>query len=59
MGVNKHLDSGFSCLLGHVDEPQCVKCAKCGKFIRPSDMNEECPEVEILDEYREYFKEVD
>ncbi len=54
--INRHLDSGFRCLLSHVDEPNCVKCAKCGKFIRPSDMDQECPKVEILAEYLEYVE---
>lgn len=40
----KHVDSGWRCLVAHPDqEGQCVKCSGCGLFVKPKDMDQECP----------------
>ncbi len=43
-----HEDSGYACLVAHYDEnhnikPGCIKCLNCQEFIRPEDMDNECP----------------
>ena len=38
-----HKASGFRCLVYHgKGELPCVKCSKCGEFVRPENMEEEC-----------------
>ena len=44
----KHQNSSIACLVLHTDKdgnvlPQCIRCSVCGQWIRPEDMNKECP----------------
>lgn len=44
----KHKDSGWRCLVAHYDDednilPACIKCNNCGAYIRPEEMDNECP----------------
>jgi hypothetical protein len=37
-----HVDSGWSCCSGfHFDgdDRECIKCANCGEWVRPNDMD--------------------
>jgi len=43
-----HKDGGERCLVGHVSEdgewlPTCIKCTQCHEWIRPEDMQDDCP----------------
>jgi hypothetical protein len=38
----RHKDSGERCLSYHVEHTQCVRCALCGEWLRPHEMNDEC-----------------
>lgn len=42
-----HKDSGGRCLVCHYNEDdtdasQCIRCARCGEWIRPENMDDEC-----------------
>ena len=44
----QHEDSGLRCLVAHGDgqgnqQPPCTKCTRCGEWIRPEAMGQECP----------------
>lgn len=51
--MSKHVDSGWVCLVAHykkegdshVLQPPCIKCERCGRFIRPENMGEECEQI--------------
>lgn len=43
-----HEDSGGRCCAGHVGwygacRPPCIQCKRCGEWIRPEAMGQECP----------------
>ncbi len=37
----EHVDSGMRCLCAHSDGRQCMKCEKCGEWIRPEEKQPE------------------
>jgi ribosomal protein L32 len=42
-----HKDSGIRCTVAHfegsVPLPSCIQCKNCKEYIRPEDMNKNCP----------------
>lgn len=49
-----HEKSNYRCLVIHYDEqgnilPQCIKCAKCGQWIRPENLDDSCPKDEYCE----------
>lgn len=42
--IEKHEDAGMRCAVWHPEGGgQCIKCVKCGKWIRPKDWDLPCP----------------
>lgn len=57
--MNKsHKSFGLCCLVDHGDEPMCFRCMYCYEFIKPSDMNKECPKFGTIHPYASQLIEI-